>query len=251
MFKFVCKSYIERVAEWSKTKLAARGQVVSGDPAKAIVAYADNNNIDPMLLATHGQSGFGRWTKGSTAHKIITTSKIPIFLIRPNVTRSPIPSTWPNSILVPLDGSPLAESVLPYMIDLAQQGQTHQEVILLKICEGSDLLDDYPEAIMEMTWQEHIKRATTAFQQTCSMYLDQIQDRYQVDGGQIRSGVILGDKDNVAPEIAGFVSKKSCDVIAMSTHGSSGISEWPFGHIADTLIPTVSVPLFLVRSGTS
>ena len=45
------------------------------------------------------------------------------------------------------------------MIDLAQQGQTHQEVILLKICEGSDLLDDYPEAIMEMTWQEHIKKS--------------------------------------------------------------------------------------------
>ena len=249
--KFICESYIEHVAELSGTQLKARGDVARGDLAKAIITYAEKHDIDLLLLATHGQSGFGRWTTGSTAHKIVTTSKFPVLLVRPNISRNLITSIWPKTILVPLDGSPAAESVLPYVLALAQQGQTHPEVILLKICEGPDLLADYPEAIMSLTWQEHIKRVTAASQHTCGLYLDEVQERFRATGAKVHSEVILGDKDNVAPEIAAYASKRSCDLVAMSTHGRSGISDWPFGHVTDRLLRVASTPLFLIRPKTS
>jgi len=245
--KFMCEAYIEHVAELAKTRLEAKGKTASGEPAKTILNYADDHNIDMLLLATHGESGFGGWTTGRTVHRILTASKIPIILVRPDMPVTSISRDWPKTILVPLDGSPMAESVFPHLEMLAQQGRTKLEVILLKVCEPPDLLSDYPEGIMPLTWDEHVKKATVASQHTCGMYLSEAQKHLQASGVQIQLEVILGDKDNVAHEIADFASKRSCDLIAMSTHGRSGISEWPFGHVADKLVRTVSVPLFLVR----
>ena len=123
----------------------------------------------------------------------------------------------------------------------------HPEIILLKVCEPPDLLGDYPEASMSLTWEDHVKRATIASQQTCGMYLAYAHKRLEAAGVKTHSEVILGDKDNVAQEIIGYISRSSCDLIAMSTHGRSGLSEWPYGHVTDRLVRTVSVPLFLVR----
>ena len=232
--KFMCESYIEHVAELSGTQLKARG-----DPAKAIITYAEKHDIDLLLLATHGQSGFGRWTTGSTAHKIVTTSKFPVLLVRPNISRNLITSIWPKTILVPLDGSPAAESVLPYVLALAQQGQTHPEVILLKICEGPDLLADYPEAIMSLTWQEHIKRVTAASQHTCGLYLDEVQERFKATGAKVHSEVILGDKimlplRSPRMQARGHVTSLQCPhmgvpelVIGLSDMLRTGFYAWP------------------------
>ena len=67
--KFVCRSYIEHVAELAKTNISAHGEVIVGDPAKAIIKYGETNRIDLMPIATHGQSGLGGWAIGSIAHK--------------------------------------------------------------------------------------------------------------------------------------------------------------------------------------
>lgn len=249
--EFMCKAYIDHVAELPGTKLKAMGEVIDGDPTKAIISYADGHDFDLVLLATHGQSGFGGWTTGRTVHKVITASKIPIMLVRPDMPEKPITHKWPKNILIPLDGSPMSESVFPYIEMLAQQGHLELEVTLLKVCEPPDLLSDYPEGIMPLTWEEHVKRAKTETQNRCSSYLSESAKHLQASGIQIHSDVILGDKDNVAREIADYVNKKTLDLIAMSTHGRSGISEWPFGHVADKLVRTVSVPLFVVRPNIS
>lgn len=245
--KFVCKAYIERVAEMVNAGLSSKGEIIKGNPAKTITNYTNEHSIDLVLLATHGQSGFGRWTTGSTAHKVITLSKTPILLIRPNTSRNLMPDGWPKTILIPLDGSQLAESVIPSVEIFTDQMHKRIEVTLLKVCEPPDLLSDYPEAIMQLSWKEHVKRVTTVTQQACGLYLGQVQKRLEEKGMKIRSKVLFGDRDNVAPEIAGYISKNDCDLIAMSTHGHSGISEWPYGHVADRLVRTVSVPLLLVR----
>lgn len=249
--KFVWRAYIHHVAELVKTKIPGRGEVIMGDPAGAIINYAEINNVDLMLIATHGQSGFLGWATGSTAHRVITTSKIPVVLIRPDAGKNQISQEWPKTVLMPLDGSALAESIIPHVETLEQQGKVTLEVTLFKVCEPPDLIGDYPEASMPLTWEEHVKRATAAAEHTCGTYLDEVQQRLKAAGIHVRSEVILGNKDNVARNIIDYADKSNFDLIAMSTHGRSGISVWPYGHVVDNLVQAVSMPLFLIRPGKS
>jgi len=245
--KFVCRSYIEHVAELAKTNISAHGEVIVGDPAKAIIKYGETNRIDLMLIATHGQSGLGGWAIGSIAHKLITLSKMPIFLIRPHAGETQISKEWPKKVLMPLDGSSLAESVLLPIETISQQGNSRLELTLLRVCESRDLISDYPEASMPLSWEEHVKAAMAAAEHSCGIYLDDIQTRLQTSGIQTNSQVILGDKDNVSQNIVDYTNKGNYDLIAMSTHGRSAISVWPYGHVADRLVQVLSVPLLLVH----
>jgi nucleotide-binding universal stress UspA family protein len=245
--RFMCQSYIEHVAELAGKRKKAQGIIIDGDPAKSVIRFADENFIDLLLLGTHGQSGFGRWMTGSTAHKIIMSAKMPVLLIPAAASSGIKIEMWPRKILIPLDGSPLAESVIPYVKMITRQIKSEFDIELLKICEPPDLLGDYPEAIMPLTWQEHVIKATSASQKACSIYLSNVVENFNPGNAQIRYEVILGDKNNVAGQIVKFAEKNSSDLIAMSTHGRSGISEWPFGHVTDRIVRMVSTPLFLIK----
>jgi nucleotide-binding universal stress UspA family protein len=244
---FMCQSYIDHVAEIAGTGDKAESAVIKGDPAKAIANYADENFIDLILLGARGQSGFGRWTAGSTAHKIIANAKMPVLLVPAVVSTEVTINLWPRNILLPLDGSPVAEAVIPYVKMITRQGRGELAVKLLKICEPPDLLGDYPEAIMPLTWDEHVKKATAATMQACTLYLNNVKESFNPGTAELHSEVLLGDRDNVASQIVEFAAKEHCDLIAMSTHGHSSISEWPFGHVTDRLVRTVSVPLLLIK----
>ena len=77
-----------------------------------------------------------------------------------------------QKILVPLDGSELAECVLPPVEKLAQGCRT-KEIILLRVCEPLSVLADYP-ASMPLSWEEHAKRVTEYAHQQCSIYLGDV-----------------------------------------------------------------------------
>ncbi|MDZ4230451.1 MAG: universal stress protein, partial [Dehalococcoidales bacterium] len=118
-------------------RIKMSGELAVGYPAEEIIRYAEENKIDLILMATHGRSGLKRWTLGSVADKVLRASKIPVLLIHPRVPDEIIYDKWPKqTLLVPLDGSELAESVLPHVETLAKQrGPRMVDVTLLRICE--------------------------------------------------------------------------------------------------------------------
>ena len=115
----------------------ARGELVVGHPAEEILRYADENTIDLILMATHGRSGIRRWAMGSVADKVLRASKVPVLLVRAGIPDEIVYDKWPRrTILAPLDGSELAESVLPHVEALAKQRGTELvDVVLLRVCE--------------------------------------------------------------------------------------------------------------------
>ena len=108
-----------------------------GYPPDEILRYADENDVDLILMATHGRTGPKRWTMGSVADKILRASKVPVWLVRALIPDETPYDKWPSkTMLVPLDGSELAESVLPHAEALAKQRDTKLlEVVLLRVCE--------------------------------------------------------------------------------------------------------------------
>jgi nucleotide-binding universal stress UspA family protein len=75
-------AYLSHIVETlAKTGISARAEVVSGMPAESILDFADKNNVDLILISTHGRSGISRWAFGSVADRVVSHAKIPVLLI--------------------------------------------------------------------------------------------------------------------------------------------------------------------------
>ncbi len=231
--------------------VATRGELAVGYPAEEILSYADENDIDLILMATHGRSGIRRWAIGSVADKVLRASKVPVWLVRAGIPEEVVYDQWTRrTILVPLDGSELAESVLPHVEALVKQlGTELVDVILLRVCEPPIISSDYPEAIMPLSWEEHVEQQMARSKRVSEEYLTKVKKRLKDAGLKVRSEVLVGKPPlgNPADEIVDYANRNPFNLIVIATHGRSGISRWAYGSVAARVLLGVSSPLFLVR----
>jgi len=223
----------------------AKGALAVGDPAEEILNYAEKNDIDLIIMATHGRSGVRRWIIGSVADKVLRASKVPVWLVRAVVTQEIVYDQWPRiTVLVPLDGSELAVSVLPHAEALAKQRGTERvDVVLLRVCEPPVIPSDYPPS-RPLSWEEHVEQRIAESKRTCEIYLDEVERQIKARGLNVRSEVLLG---NPAEEIVNYANSNPFSLIVMSTYGRSGISRWAYGSVADKVLQGVSCPILLIR----
>lgn len=257
---YTCRTYVERVAqditrqldEGKKSKArvtvasAAKitGETVTGIVPDSIILYAESHQPDIILISRHGRSGTHGILLGSVAHRVLTSVRMPVLIVHPENTRTLIHRGWPRTILVLLDGSTTSEAILPLVKDIVEV-KSETEVTLFKVCEPPDLRADYPEATMPFPWEEHVERATIAARERCDNYLSVLQKQLEETGLNTTSHIKLGDR--VADEILTYARESPFDLIAMTTHGQSGMGDWPFGHIADRIIHMIQSPLLLLR----
>jgi len=229
-----------------KKAVQVQGEVAEGYPAEEILRYADKNDVDLILIATHGHSGVRRWAMGSVADKVLRASKVPVWLARAGIHEEIVYDKWPKrTVLVPLDGSELAESVLPHAEALAKQrGAELVEVVLVRVCEPPVIPADYPEASMPLSWEEHVEQVVAKCRHACEQYLAEVEKGLKDAGLEVRSEVLVGKPGN---EIVDYVNRNPFNLIVMSTHGRSGLGRWAYGSIADKVLHGVSSPIFLVR----
>ena len=225
-----------------------RGEPVVGYPAEEILRYADENAIDIILMATHGRSGIRRWTMGSMVDKVLRASKVPILLVRAGIPDEVPYDKWPKiTILVPLDGSEMAESVLPHVEALAKQRGTEPvDVNLLRVCEPPVIPSYYAPELADapLNWGEFAQQETTRGKQAAREYLDRVEKRFKDIGISVRSEVLIG---KASDEIVDYANKNPFNLIVMATHGRSGLSRWVYGSVAENVLTGVSNPIFLVR----
>jgi nucleotide-binding universal stress UspA family protein len=89
--KSLAKDYLNRVAARIRCEGATiRAEVLGGSPAESLIDYAEKNNIDLILTATHGRSGVTRWVMGSVADKILRSANVPVLIVRTPGTKGEI-----------------------------------------------------------------------------------------------------------------------------------------------------------------
>jgi len=231
-----------------------RGELVIGYPPEEILRYADENDIDLILMATHGRSGIKRWVMGSVADKVLRASKVPVWLVRIGVPDEIVYDKWPKrTILVPLDGSELAEAVLPHVIALAKQRGTELvDVVLLRVSEPPVMPPYYsPSARFEtstgvahVTPKEYIRAAIAGCRAEAKQYLTGVEKRLREAGLKVQSEVLEGEPTT---KIMEYASMNPFNLIVMSTHARSGMSRWTYGSVATKVLQGVTSPIFLVR----
>jgi len=225
-----------------------RGEIIMGYHADEILRYADDNAVDLILMATHGRSGIKRWVMGSVADKVLRASKVPVWLVRAGIEEETPYDQWPSkTMIVPLDGSELAESVLTLVEALTQQWRGEpMNVALLRVCEPPVTPSYYSPELsgVPLNWGEFMEQETARCKQTSREYLAEVARRLTDKGISVRSEVLVG---KAADEIVGFANKNPFSIIVMATQGRSGLKRLVYGSTAETVLLGVTCPILLVR----
>ena len=152
-----------------------------------------------------------------------------------------------KKILVPLDGSELAECVLPH-VETIVKGCQVPNVIFIRVVEpaimpsqATDLGTVYTRADAEKT-QKKINAENKA---DAENYLNGITARYSYGNARNQSVVIMGKP---AESVADYAEKNGIDLIIIATHGRSGVSRWVWGATADRILRSACVPMLMVRA---
>jgi nucleotide-binding universal stress UspA family protein len=143
-----------------------------------------------------------------------------------------------ETILVPLDGSMRAEAILRHVEELAQRFRS--KVILLRIVEPASLVSAPEAAYMHMRRHEFDQRVKDA-----EAYLSVQQGKFREIGIQAEMRVSVGP---VVEAIVKVADRANADLIALASHGRSGLSQVFYGSVAAGLLQRVNRPLLLVRT---
>lgn len=212
-------------------------EVVEGAAAEQICLWARRNDVALTVLATHGASGKTSWRLASTARKLLDAVPGSVLLVP--VDAPPAPAQY-RRVLVPLDGSLRAESVLPLAQRIASAH--HAELVLVHVVPVPELTEIRPLDSEDIELRARVVRRN---ERVAHAYLDQIRARLDDPMLPLRA-VVLGGGD-ARTRLARFITAEGIDLVVLSAHGRSGRTDVPFGSVAGHLIAHLSVPLLIVR----
>jgi nucleotide-binding universal stress UspA family protein len=234
--------YLRKTASLLGEPLKVDSLIEIGGPADTIVRVAARDSGALIAMATHGRSGFQRWTMGSVADKVLHSASNHLLLIRPPEEAGGKPSEEEllTKIVVPLDGSKLAERVLPHIIELAQKMLA--EIILLRAYA-------LPLAMYGIGEGDHvpnIDELQARVRLEAKEYLDaKVEELKARTAGKLSSVLLEG----FGPaEIIDFAKKTPDNMIAMCTHGRSGMKRWVLGSVTERVVQASGDPVLVIRA---
>ncbi len=250
-YRHMRELYLDKVAEATrqgaarylepseKKKVKVNSTTLIGNPAEEIVRYADKKGVGLIIMSTHGRSGIGRWALGSVADKVVRSASQPVALIRAKGARRDIRKKGIlNRVLIPLDGSKEGETAIPCIGALVATLKT--EVVLLQV-----LATGYQTMAAEgYEYVVYTKQQIESDRAYAKAYLDRVAARLKRPGVTVKSEVKFG---NAADEIVSFAGNIQADMIAMATHGRSGLGRWVLGSVTERVVRAGNTPVLLVR----
>ncbi len=233
----VFEAYLARIADRLKeNNITTKTALLSGTPSEEILKYAEENKIDLISVTSLGKGGPGRWNLGSVAEKVGEASPVPVLLIPVNSNGKKPSGPFFTKILVPVDVSELGGAALPCVFALGPKARS--SVILLYV-------EPTPYAPTQLA-RKYYEETAEYLRKNVRKYLEKTVKDMRQDGIEAGYDIVTGDP---AEQILNYASKKKmCDLIAMSTHGRTGIVRWALGSVANKVLHATTIPLLLVRA---
>jgi nucleotide-binding universal stress UspA family protein len=223
-------------ASMAPDTVTLESDVLFGDPAREILLTAEEKDARLILLASHGTSAEGPWLLGHIAAKVLRATKRPVMLIRERVREAALQQRrLLRRILVPLDGSEIGEAALCYAVALAEK--TSAEIALLEIFEQARGFGA-SGARYKIPEDESVRKSLLS-------YLDHVAGPIKNGGLKVSTTVLFG---KAADNIVEYADKNEIDLIALSTHGRSGLGRWVFGNVTDKILHTGDVALLVAHA---
>lgn len=235
----VLSTYVNEVAAdvTRHLGLTPATRVQHGNPAEVIIRAAAEFGADLIVISSHGRSGFSRWRLGSVADKVIRSAPADVLVMGPRAAQladwyAELSAPFPG-ILVPLDGSALAEAALPVAQRYASAfGSTLHlvRVVPIPVYGDSGMTASYGNLLDDLT-------------SAAEAYLDSVKRRPEMPD-KIETRVLVG---STATELLEYVEGNAISLVAMTTHGRGGFVRAALGSVTGRLVGS-DAPVLVVRA---
>jgi len=226
-------NYLERIANSFPDPSKVTCSAELGNAAEVI---ADKAAADPgtiIAMSTHGRSGVKRWLLGSTADKVLHAAHSPLLLVRATDDTPLGETTWLKKIVVPLDGSKLAELTLPHVVELAKN--LGLEVVLVRVFD--------PLSQGHIPYVAYIGEK---MREEAKAYLELKVRGLKGEGLKDVSYLLL--QGNAAAKIVDITLATHDNLVAICTHCRSGIGRWVLGSVTDRVVRYSGDPVLVIRA---
>ena len=233
------EQYLEGVAR-SFTGRKVTCVVEQGQADQIIIEKAAGDKETLIGMATRGRSGIHRWLMGSVAEKVLRGATNPLLLVRGDEEGKSDGEATLKSIVVPLDGSKMAETVLPRAVDLAKK--LGLEIVLTRAYQIP--LSAYGGA--DAAFIPNNEGLLTLVRQESEAYLETKVNELHQNGIEKVSSILLVGSG--ADEIIDLARSTPNNLIAMCTHGRSGVKRWALGSVTEKVVRHSGDPVLVVRA---
>ncbi len=228
-------------AEHGEPQLPIATELLEGRPPEEIRDWVRSHGVDLTVLCSHGASGWTEWSLASTARKILEGVSGSMLLVPAWSVQAPVKRRISyRRILVPLDGSPRAESALPIALRLARSHDA--ELLLLHVvarpeCSCPGLLDEEDRDLEQRLVDRNARAA--------ELYLSGLRDHVAREGLRVR--ILVRVDGDTRGEILRRVTEEHVDLVVASGHGRGARAELPFGSVVAFLLEHATAPVLIVR----
>lgn len=241
------KQNSERYLDQIVTKLNSAGVlgvervILEGSPAHTVIEYSRTNNVDLIVLSTHGQSGLSGWNVSSVVQKILLRAYKSTLLVRAYIpASSDVTKVRYKRLFVGMDGSPRSEFVLPFAIGLAQFHKS--QLILETVIEKPQMVNRFPLSKKEEEW---INKFVEKNYQAASHYLEQLLAQFSLKDVELKAHVSIGD--NAIAVLHDMAEEANADLVLLAAHGHSGEKRWPYGSLTTSFIAYGNSSLLILQ----
>ena len=214
-----------------KQGVRVRHVLRTGSPAQVILNVAEEEKATMIALATHGATGLKRFVFGSVAETVIRRSNVPVLLVRPFWSYDLAPAKAAElrpirNVLVPVESGDAVRAALPGIVELADLFDTR--ILLLRVLAGA-----------HQRPVDHDERAGA------EQELEDLGRRIEKQGVETQRLLEAGEP---AERILAAVRERHVDLIAMVTHGRTGLTRWKQGSVTEEVLRQAEVPLLVIRA---
>ena len=207
--------------------------VVEGDVAGCIVDTAAAEQVDLIVMTTHGYSGFTRWMLGSITERVLRGAPCPVLVVREAISLC--------KALINLDGSALAEKALEPGLALARI--LGCQVTLFRADTGEDL-SAVEKSVLQMAGAGSCQDLVDQGVDRLHYYLECLARQQRTPDLAIDTAVV---RAKPAEAILSYAEAEGIDLIVMATHGRSGVRRWVYGSVAEKVLRQAGCAMLIVR----
>jgi nucleotide-binding universal stress UspA family protein len=218
--------------------IETRQVLLDGPAAERILEYAQENDVDLIVLSSHGWSGLTPWNVGSVVQKIVLRSYASTFIIRAyQLADEELSRLQYKRIMVPLDGSRRAEVVLPAVSTLARH--TGAQIALTHVVRPPELPSRSPLSSEDV---ELVERMVERNRLQAEQYLDDVRARLDFDA---ETHLLISESPTI--RLHEFVETQDVDLVILGAHGHSGRTQTLYGSVTLNFIANGTSPLLVVQ----
>jgi nucleotide-binding universal stress UspA family protein len=221
-----------------------------GKTAENIVDFAHNENIDLLVISTHGSSGLSRWNISSVTQKVINLIYLPVLIVRAyNRSNMDESINRYRRILLPIDGSRRAECSLSAGIELARGEMSpvntpdnvgdESKLVLAAVIRLPELPIPEPFPVEISQLAEQLLQVS---RQAVYEYLNEMKERLPVE-----CDTCVVESASVTSAIQELADQEDIDMVVLCAHGHSGQVTWPYGTVTRNYMEHGTKPVLVIQ----